>query len=51
MSRHASVIRLRPEAEAEYRRLHDRTQQQSDLDPIFSPREATKQEVDPNAAQ
>jgi tetratricopeptide (TPR) repeat protein len=36
---------------AEYRRLHDRTQQQSDLDPIFSPREATKQEVDPNAAQ
>jgi len=36
---------------AEYRRLHDRTQQQSDLDPIFSPREATKQEVDANAAQ
>jgi len=36
---------------AEYRRLHDQTQQQSDLDPIFSPREATKQEVDANAAQ
>jgi len=36
---------------AEYRRLHERTQQQSDLDPIFSPREATKQEVDANAAQ
>jgi tetratricopeptide (TPR) repeat protein len=36
---------------AEYRRLHDQSKQQSDLDPIFSPREATKQEVDAKAAQ
>ena len=35
----------------EYRRLHDRASQQKGLEPVFSPREVTKQEVDPNAAQ
>jgi len=35
----------------EYRRLHDRSAQQKGLEPVFSPREVTKQEVDPNAAQ
>jgi predicted Zn-dependent protease len=35
----------------EYRRLHDRTNQQHEIEPVFSPREVTKQEVDPNAAQ
>jgi tetratricopeptide (TPR) repeat protein len=34
---------------AEYRRLHDQANQQRGLDPVFSPREVTKQEVDPNA--
>ena len=34
---------------AEYRRLHDEANQQRGLDPVFSPREVTKQEVDPNA--
>ena len=36
---------------AEYRRLHDRASQQKGLEPVFSPREVTKQEVDPNSAQ
>jgi tetratricopeptide (TPR) repeat protein len=36
---------------AEYRRLHDLANQQKEVDPIFSPREVTKQEVDPNPAQ
>jgi len=36
---------------AEYRRLHDRASQQKGLEPVFSPREVTKQEVDPNGAQ
>ncbi len=35
----------------EYRRLHDRASQQKGLEPVFSPREVTKQEVDLNAAQ
>lgn len=35
----------------EYRRLHDRASQQKGLEPVFSPREVTKQEVDTNAAQ
>ena len=35
----------------EYRRLHDRASQQKGLEPVFWPREVTKQEVDPNAAQ
>jgi predicted Zn-dependent protease len=35
----------------EYRRLHDRASQQKGLEPVFSPREVTKQEVDPNAVQ
>lgn len=35
---------------AEYRRLHDRTSQQKGLEPVFSPHEVTKQEVDSNAA-
>ena len=34
---------------AEYRRLHDAANQQRGLEPVFSPREVTKQEVDPNA--
>jgi tetratricopeptide (TPR) repeat protein len=31
---------------AEYRRLHDLSNQQKELEPVFSPREVTKQEVD-----
>jgi tetratricopeptide (TPR) repeat protein len=34
---------------AEYRRLHDRSSQQRGLEPVFSPREVTKQEVEPPA--
>jgi len=33
----------------EYRRLHDRSSQQRGLEPVFSPREVTKQEVEPAA--
>jgi len=36
-------------AMAEYRRLHDRSSQQRGLEPVFSPREVTKQEVEPSA--
>ena len=32
---------------AEYRRLHDRSSQQHGLKAVFSPREVTKQEVEP----
>ena len=35
----------------EYRRLHDLASQQKGLEPVFSPREVTKQEVDSNASQ
>jgi hypothetical protein len=31
--------------------LHDRSNQQKGLEPVFSPREVTKQEVDTNNAQ
>jgi tetratricopeptide (TPR) repeat protein len=34
----------------EYRRLHDIASQQKGLEPVFSPREVTKQEVDPNSS-
>jgi tetratricopeptide (TPR) repeat protein len=34
---------------AEYRRLHDKSSQQRGLEPVFSPREVTKQEVEPAA--
>lgn len=34
---------------AEYRRLHDRSSQQRGLEPVFFPREVTKQEVEPSA--
>jgi tetratricopeptide (TPR) repeat protein len=34
---------------AEYRRLHDRSSQQRGLEPVFSPREVTKQEAEPAA--
>jgi tetratricopeptide (TPR) repeat protein len=34
---------------AEYRRLHDRSSKQRGLEPVFSPREVTKQEVEPAA--
>jgi tetratricopeptide (TPR) repeat protein len=34
---------------AEYRRLHDRSSQQRGLEPVFSTREVTKQEVEPAA--
>jgi tetratricopeptide (TPR) repeat protein len=33
---------------AEYRRLHDEANQQRGIEPVFSPREVTKQAVDPN---
>jgi tetratricopeptide (TPR) repeat protein len=33
---------------AEYRRLHDEANQQSGLDPVFSPREVTRQSIDPS---
>jgi predicted Zn-dependent protease len=33
---------------AQYRRLHDRTSQQHGLEPVFTPREVTKQEVEPS---
>jgi tetratricopeptide (TPR) repeat protein len=36
---------------AEYRRLHDKSSQQKGLEPVFSPREVTRQEVDSNTAQ
>jgi tetratricopeptide (TPR) repeat protein len=36
-------------AMAEYRRLHDLTTERKYTDPVFSPREATKQEVDAGA--
>jgi tetratricopeptide (TPR) repeat protein len=32
---------------AEYRRLHDEANRQRGIEPVFSPREVTKQEVDP----
>lgn len=34
---------------AEYRRLHDKANQPGGLDPAFSPREVTKQQIGPNA--
>jgi tetratricopeptide (TPR) repeat protein len=37
-------------AMAEYRRLHDIANQQKELEPVFSPREVTKQEVEPTPA-
>ena len=36
---------------AEYRRLHDLANQQKEVEPVFSPREITKQEVDPTPSQ
>jgi tetratricopeptide (TPR) repeat protein len=36
---------------AEYRRLHDLSNQQKELEPVFSPREVTKQEVDSGPSQ
>jgi tetratricopeptide (TPR) repeat protein len=36
---------------AEYRRLHNLANQQKGVEPIFSPREVTKQELEPTAAQ
>jgi tetratricopeptide (TPR) repeat protein len=36
---------------AEYRRLHDLANQQKEVAPIFSPREVTKQEVEPTRSQ
>jgi tetratricopeptide (TPR) repeat protein len=35
----------------EYRHLHDRASQQKGLEPVFSPREVTKQEADSDAPQ
>jgi hypothetical protein len=32
---------------AEYQRLHEIANQQKEVEPVFSPREATKQQVDP----
>lgn len=36
---------------AQYRRLHDIANQQKEVAPVFSPREVTKQEVDPSSSQ
>jgi tetratricopeptide (TPR) repeat protein len=36
---------------AEYRRLHDIANQKKEVEPVFSPREVTKQEVDPTPTQ
>jgi tetratricopeptide (TPR) repeat protein len=36
---------------AEFKKLHEKTTQRLALEPVFTPREVTKQEVDPNAAQ
>jgi tetratricopeptide (TPR) repeat protein len=36
---------------AEYRKLHDIASQQRGLEPVFAPREVTKQEVDSNSPQ
>ena len=36
---------------AEYRRLHDLANQKKEVEPVFSPREVTKQEVDPSPSQ
>jgi tetratricopeptide (TPR) repeat protein len=36
---------------AEYRRLHDLANQQKEVEPVFSPREVTKQEVDSSPSQ
>ena len=36
---------------AEYRSLHDQANQQSGIEPVFSPGEVTRQEVDSNASQ
>lgn len=36
---------------AEYRRLHDLANQQNELEPIFSPREVTRQEAEPTTSQ
>ena len=36
---------------AQYRHLHDIANQQKEVAPVFSPREVTKQEVDPNSSQ
>jgi tetratricopeptide (TPR) repeat protein len=36
---------------AEYRRLHDIANQQKEIEPVFSPREVTKQEVEANPQQ
>lgn len=36
---------------AEYQRLHDIANRQKELEPVFSPREVTKQEIDPTPPQ
>jgi predicted Zn-dependent protease len=36
---------------AQYRRLHDLANQQKEVEPVFSPREVTKQEVDSSPSQ
>ena len=36
---------------AQYRRLHDLANQQKEIEPVFSPREVTKQELDPTPSQ
>ena len=36
---------------AQYRRLHDLANQQKEVEPVFSPREVTKQEADPTPSQ
>jgi len=36
---------------AEYRRLHDLANREKEVEPIFSPREVTRQEAEPTASQ
>jgi tetratricopeptide (TPR) repeat protein len=36
---------------AEFRRLHDLANRQNEVEPVFSPREVTKQEMDPTPSQ
>jgi predicted Zn-dependent protease len=50
---HRSLGNLAEQEKAlvQYRRLHDLANQQKEVAPVFSPREVTKQEVDPTPSQ
>jgi tetratricopeptide (TPR) repeat protein len=51
IQRNLGNIGEQQKALAEFRRLHDIAKQQKEVVPVFSPREVTKQEVDPAASQ